>query len=95
MVSELPEFKTILATTLSTNKKSIKLLTKLGFQFEKEIALENIESGFGIQNSYTKLSCILLFESIQLHNFNSIQELKSKIRSTIISDVILNKFYEL
>ncbi|MEO7047351.1 MAG: GNAT family N-acetyltransferase [Ferruginibacter sp.] len=41
MLSELPEFKTILATTLFSNQNSIKLLTKLGFQFEKEIEIEN------------------------------------------------------
>ena len=36
MVSRLPAFKTVLATTLSSNKSSIKLLAKLGFRFEKE-----------------------------------------------------------
>jgi len=41
MVSRLPDFKIILATTLSSNKSSIKLLTKLGFRFEKENETEN------------------------------------------------------
>jgi len=41
MISRLPDFKIILATTLSSNKSSIKLLTKLGFRFEKENETEN------------------------------------------------------
>jgi RimJ/RimL family protein N-acetyltransferase len=41
MVSRLPEFKIVLATTLFTNKNSIKLLEKLGFRFEKENVTEN------------------------------------------------------
>ncbi|HMC83883.1 MAG TPA: GNAT family N-acetyltransferase [Chitinophagaceae bacterium] len=41
MVSKLPEFNIVLATTLYSNKNSIKLLTKLGFRFEKEIEIEN------------------------------------------------------
>jgi ribosomal-protein-alanine N-acetyltransferase len=41
MVSKLPEFNIVLATTLYTNKNSIKLLTKLGFRFEKENEVED------------------------------------------------------
>jgi len=41
MVSELPEYNIVLATTKSSNKSSIRLLTKLGFRFEKEIEIEN------------------------------------------------------
>jgi RimJ/RimL family protein N-acetyltransferase len=41
MVSKLPEFNIVLATTLDSNKKSINLLTKLGFSFEKEIEVDN------------------------------------------------------
>jgi ribosomal-protein-alanine N-acetyltransferase len=41
MVSKLPEFNIVLATTRYSNKNSIKLLTKLGFRFEKENVLEN------------------------------------------------------
>jgi RimJ/RimL family protein N-acetyltransferase len=41
MLSRLPEFKTVLATTLYSNKNSIKLLKKLGFRFEKENEIEN------------------------------------------------------
>ena len=41
MVSRLPVFKTVLATTLPSNKSSIKLLTKLGFRFERENETEN------------------------------------------------------
>ncbi|HLA60097.1 MAG TPA: GNAT family N-acetyltransferase [Puia sp.] len=41
MISKLPEFKIVLATTLFSNKSSIKLLTKLGFRFEKENDTEN------------------------------------------------------
>jgi len=41
MISGLPEFKIVLATTLFSNKSSIKLLTKLGFRFEKENDTEN------------------------------------------------------
>lgn len=41
ILSKLPEFKTMLATTLFSNQNSIKLLTKLGFRFEKEIEREN------------------------------------------------------
>ena len=41
MVSKLPEFKILLATTLFSNKSSIKLLTKLGFRYEKENETEN------------------------------------------------------
>ena len=43
MVSNLPEFNIVLATTLHSNKSSIKLLTKLGFAFEKEIEIENVK----------------------------------------------------
>ena len=41
MISKLPEFKIVLATTLSSNKNSIKLLTKLGFRYEKENETES------------------------------------------------------
>jgi RimJ/RimL family protein N-acetyltransferase len=41
MISKLPEFKIVLATTLFSNKSSIKLLTKLGFRYEKENEREN------------------------------------------------------
>jgi ribosomal-protein-alanine N-acetyltransferase len=41
MVSGLPEFKVVLATTLHSNDSSIKLLTKLGFRFQKENEVEN------------------------------------------------------
>lgn len=41
MISKLPEFKIVLATTLFSNKSSIKLLTKLGFRYEKENDTEN------------------------------------------------------
>ncbi|MEP6585012.1 MAG: GNAT family N-acetyltransferase [Ginsengibacter sp.] len=41
MISKNAEFKLVLATTISSNEKSIKLLTKLGFSFEKEIQVEN------------------------------------------------------
>jgi ribosomal-protein-alanine N-acetyltransferase len=41
MVSRLPAFKIVLATTLFSNKSSIKLLTKLGFRYEKENETEN------------------------------------------------------
>jgi [ribosomal protein S5]-alanine N-acetyltransferase len=42
LVSKLPEHNIVLATTLSSNKNSIKLLTKLGFRFEKEIEIYNV-----------------------------------------------------
>ena len=41
MVSKLAEFKVVLATTLFSNRSSIKLLTKLGFRYEKENETEN------------------------------------------------------
>jgi [ribosomal protein S5]-alanine N-acetyltransferase len=41
MISKLPEFKIVLATTLFSNKSSIKLLTKLGFRYEKENETES------------------------------------------------------
>jgi len=41
MVSRLPAFQIVLATTLFSNKSSIKLLTKLGFRYEKENETEN------------------------------------------------------
>jgi [ribosomal protein S5]-alanine N-acetyltransferase len=41
MVSGQPEFNVVLATTLYSNKSSIKLLLKLGFRFDKEIEIEN------------------------------------------------------
>jgi ribosomal-protein-alanine N-acetyltransferase len=41
MISKMPEFKIVLATTLFSNKSSIKLLTKLGFRYEKENDTEN------------------------------------------------------
>ena len=43
MVSKLPEHHIVLATTLSSNKSSIKLLTKLGFRFEKEMEVETVK----------------------------------------------------
>ncbi len=43
MISKLPEFKIVLATTLFSNKSSIKLLTKLGFRYEKENETENVK----------------------------------------------------
>jgi ribosomal-protein-alanine N-acetyltransferase len=41
MVSKLPEHNVVLATTILSNTNSTKLLTKLGFTFEKEIEIEN------------------------------------------------------
>jgi RimJ/RimL family protein N-acetyltransferase len=41
MVARLPEFKIVLATTLISNKSSIKLLTKLEFRYENENETEN------------------------------------------------------
>ncbi len=41
MAAAFPEFQTILATVKQTNLKSIRLLTKLGFRFEKEIESDN------------------------------------------------------
>ena len=41
MISKLTEFKIVLATTLFSNKSSIKLLTKLGFRYERENETEN------------------------------------------------------
>ena len=40
MVSKLPEHRTVLATTRPSNTSSIRLLTKLGFRFEKEMEIE-------------------------------------------------------
>ncbi|KAA9042298.1 GNAT family N-acetyltransferase [Ginsengibacter hankyongi] len=37
IVQRLPAHATVLATTIPTNASSIKLLTRLGFRFEKEI----------------------------------------------------------
>lgn len=41
IVSELPEYNIVLATTKPSNNNSIRLLTKLCFRFEKEIEIEN------------------------------------------------------
>jgi [ribosomal protein S5]-alanine N-acetyltransferase len=41
IVSQNPAYKPILATTVPANEKSIKLLVKLGFRFEREIELAN------------------------------------------------------
>jgi [ribosomal protein S5]-alanine N-acetyltransferase len=41
MVSKLPEHRIVLATTRPSNTDSIRLLTKLGFKFEKEMELES------------------------------------------------------
>jgi len=41
MVSGLAGFTTILATTISSNTNSMKLLTKLGFRYEREIDIDN------------------------------------------------------
>ncbi len=41
MISKLPEFNIVLATTLFSNENSIKLLTKLGFRYEKKNETEN------------------------------------------------------
>jgi ribosomal-protein-alanine N-acetyltransferase len=41
LISKLPAFKIVLATTLFSNKSSIKLLIKLGFRYEKENETEN------------------------------------------------------
>jgi ribosomal-protein-alanine N-acetyltransferase len=40
-LTKFPEFNIVLASTLFSNNKSIKLLSKLGFTFEKEIEIEN------------------------------------------------------
>ncbi len=37
MLSKLPEYDVVLATTLFSNRSSIKLLTKLGFRFKEEV----------------------------------------------------------
>lgn len=36
-----PKHQTVLATTVPSNENSIKLLTKMGFKFTKEISVEN------------------------------------------------------
>jgi len=36
-----PNHQTVLATTVPSNVNSIKLLTKMGFKFDKEISVEN------------------------------------------------------
>jgi RimJ/RimL family protein N-acetyltransferase len=41
IVSKQPEYNRVLATTIPSNEKSIKLLIKLGFSFEKKIEVEN------------------------------------------------------
>jgi RimJ/RimL family protein N-acetyltransferase len=41
VVSKNPEHSVVLATTIPQNINSIKLLTKLGMHFEKEIKVEN------------------------------------------------------
>ncbi len=43
LVSKLPEYHIVLATTLPANKSSIKLLIKLGFRFEREIDVESVK----------------------------------------------------
>ena len=43
LVSKLPEYHIVLATTQPTNKSSIKLLIKLGFRFEREIDVESVK----------------------------------------------------
>ncbi len=43
IASEKTEYTTILATTIPQNIASIKLLTKLGLHFEKEIEVESIK----------------------------------------------------
>jgi ribosomal-protein-alanine N-acetyltransferase len=43
LVSKLPEHNIVLATAVSSNKSSIKLLTKLGFRFEKVIDVETVK----------------------------------------------------
>jgi [ribosomal protein S5]-alanine N-acetyltransferase len=40
MVSKLPGHKIVLATTRPTNNSSVRLLTKLGFKFKKEMEIE-------------------------------------------------------
>ena len=47
IVSKYPEYSTILATTIPSNEKSIRLLTKLGLRFEKELEVAT-----------EKLSCV-------------------------------------
>jgi ribosomal-protein-alanine N-acetyltransferase len=42
-VKKMPAYATILATTLPTNIKSIRLLTKLGFHFEREIERDSVK----------------------------------------------------
>jgi RimJ/RimL family protein N-acetyltransferase len=41
MVSKLPEHRKVLATTRPSNTDSIRLLSKLGFKFEKKMELES------------------------------------------------------
>jgi RimJ/RimL family protein N-acetyltransferase len=40
VISTMPEHPVVLATTISGNVSSIKLLTRLGLRFEKEIVIE-------------------------------------------------------
>jgi RimJ/RimL family protein N-acetyltransferase len=43
VVLQKPEYNPVLATTIPANGKSIKLLTKLGFRFEKEMNVDGAE----------------------------------------------------
>lgn len=40
IINRMPEYTTVLATTIPHNIRSIKLLKKLGFHFEEEIEIE-------------------------------------------------------
>jgi hypothetical protein len=61
----------------------------------KEIALDGIEKGWTIQNPYTKLAAVLLFQAARLHNFNTQQEIMCKLRTTIVPEEVVNKFKDL
>jgi hypothetical protein len=61
----------------------------------KEIALDGIESGWRIQNPYSKLAIVLLFEGSKVHQFNISQEINMKLKNVIVSDEIVEKYKDL
>ena len=61
----------------------------------KEIALDGIQNGWGIQNPYSKLAMILLFEGSKVHNFNMAQDFNSRLKNVVVPDEIVEKYKDI
>jgi hypothetical protein len=61
----------------------------------KEIALQNVEEGWKLTNPYARLGVQLTVKMLELHNFNTKQELMLHLRQTMVGPEIIEMFKEL